>query len=74
MTQQTEPDALFSAAAVARLSEGVCGVGVYVEAPGGVRGRIVAPDPSRGGWWLVKTDSRGLPVISVDGSRLAVRS
>lgn len=58
-----EPQALFSARAVAGLSARVCGVGVFVVVPGGKLGRIVAPAVVQGvssPWWLVKVGKRVL--------------
>lgn len=72
-----EEDSLFPASAVARLSAGVCGVGVYVETESGVRGRIVAPVRSKGGmvvWWLVRLESKGRPLREIAEPLLRVRS
>lgn len=67
---------LFAAADVARLSERVYGVGVFVETEKGARGRIVAPVPAKGGmvtWWLVKLDG-GKQLLEISEPLLRVRS
>lgn len=64
---------LFSRTDVARLSDGVCGVGKYVVLENGTRGRVVAP--SRGeGWWLVRLESKGRPLRQMHERGLHVRS
>jgi len=43
--------------------------GAYVTTPNGSQGRIVAPDPVRGGWWLVKLS--GGSIVAVDRAYLS---
>lgn len=72
----TDP-ALFSATAVARLSEGVCAPGVFVETVTGVSGRIVAQATAHGSterWWLVSVATRPRQTLQFAESALRVRS
>lgn len=48
---------LFTVADLDTLPRPQMGVGSHVTLPHGSRGVIVAPDPTRGGWWLVKLSS-----------------